>query len=463
MSFTDKKNEKFSTVYSKPLWKTKDVLIKSNYLPQGKNMVFGSDNKDQPNNLLYLGKVIENSSGSSYLASDCWLDISFPHVIYITGTRGSGKSFDLGVLIEGISKLSKESKIQENATNAASILIDTQSQFWTLKYEPRENITANLEQIELLKKWNIKPNSLADCQIFIPEKTEKITGDEQVFYIDPSTVEHAEWCALIREEVYSPQGHILRETLKSFDGSYGLTDIIDYVKNTSNFPNVADNARNALAYKLEDLEDSGLFGQDAINIEDLLLPGRCSIFMLRDLENSDKSLITGIIARQLFTFMGAHHSKRKVDLFFDKNQSSSNLASKVWLLIDEAHVVAPREGFSAARNSLIEYVKRGRDAGLSLVLATQQPSAVDNRILSQVNISLSHRLTFENDCNACIDRIPTRKLKQVEFGGRALSDFSEMISLLEPGQCFIGDSHTSRVITAAIRPRVTSHGGYSPE
>ena len=96
MSFTDKQSEKFSMVFSKPLWKTKDSLIKTNFIPTGKNLIFGSDSKDQPNNLLYFGKVIENSAGSSYLSGDCWLDISFPHVIYITGTRGSGKSFDLG-------------------------------------------------------------------------------------------------------------------------------------------------------------------------------------------------------------------------------------------------------------------------------------------------------------------------------------------------------------------------------
>ena len=41
-----------------------------------------------------------------------------------------------------------------------------------------------------------------------------------------------------------------------------------------------------------------------------------------------------------------------------------------------AHVVAPKDQNSPARDALIEYVKRGRDAGLSLVMATQQPSAI---------------------------------------------------------------------------------------
>ena len=55
------------------------------------------------------------------------------------------------------------------------------------------------------------------------------------------------------------------------------------------------------------------------------------------------------------------------------------------------------------------------------------------------------------------------RLKKIKFAGRELNDFSEMICMLEPGQCFIGDSQTSRVVTVAIRPRCSSHGGYSPE
>ena len=62
-------------------------------------------------------------------------------------------------------------------------------------------------------------------------------------------------------------------------------------------------------------------------------------------------------------------------------------------------------------SALIDYVKRGRDAGLSLAMATQQPSAVDDRILSQVNLSFSHRLTFQADITASVHRIPTKLLR----------------------------------------------------
>jgi hypothetical protein len=184
--------------------------------------------------------------------------------------------------------------------------------------------------------------------------------------------------------------------------------------------------------------------------------------MLRDLRNEDKSLVTAIIARQLFLIMGQHHKELKVAHFFEKAFEGESLPTRVWLLIDEAHVVAPANLPSPAREALVEYVKRGRDAGLSLVLATQQPSAVDDRILSQVNISFNHRLTFQSDISAAINRVPTKTLGGMKMSGTTLTDFGDMIRLLEAGQCFLGDHASSRTVLVQIRPRVTSHGGYSP-
>ena len=102
--------------------------------------------------------------------------------------------------------------------------------------------------------------------------------------------------------------------------------------------------------------------------------------------------------------------------------------------------MAPSDRPSPARNALVEYVKRGRDAGLSLVLATQQPSALDDRILSQVNLSFSHRLTFQRDISAAADRIPTKRIKSMTLSGTKLGDFGDMLRVLDSGAVFLGGS-----------------------
>jgi uncharacterized protein len=464
MSFTTKSAEKFNTVFDKSEYHCLDPIVRVQYVQRGNNIVFGRTiSNENYSNLLYLGKVLENTVGKNYLSSDAWLDTTFPHVIYITGTRGSGKSFDLGVILEGISKLQEPSAIQNAVEPITSILIDTQSQFWTLRYKPNQKIKENQSQLEELAKWNISPNALANCRLFIPPNSDRITGDEVVFHLRTDQIKQEEWCALIREDTYSPQGHILAETIEALQGSpYSIEDMIGYISTPSNWPSIAESSRNAVAYKLDDYRRTGLFAKTGLEIRDLLVPGRCNVFLLRDLRNEDKALITGLIARQLFTVMGAYHKKLKVDRFFDKDDGGENLPSKVWLLIDEAHVVAPSSAPSPAREALIEYVKRGRDAGLSLVMATQQPSAIDDRILSQVNVTLSHRLSFQSDIQAAVNRIPTKLLASLKLSGIEVKEFGEMLRFMESGQCFLGDHNTSRTVLIKVRPRVTSHGGYSP-
>src|SRR5439155_15740078 len=121
---------------------------------------------------------LENTAGKNYLSADAWLDVTFPHVVYVTGTRGSGKSFDLGVLIEGVSQLRQSSPIQNGVLPICSVVIDTQSQFWTLNYPPNPGVRENKAQLDELARWNIKPNSLRNCRLFLPPKSEPITGTE---------------------------------------------------------------------------------------------------------------------------------------------------------------------------------------------------------------------------------------------------------------------------------------------
>lgn len=464
MSFVSKQPEKFSTVFNESPYFANEPIVKVQYIPRGNNVVFGrSIQEGSYDDLIYIGKIYESTAGRNMLSFDGWLDVTFPHVIYVTGARGSGKSFDLGVLIEGISELKAPSPVQNNVKPICSIIIDTQSQFWTLKYMPNDKVPQNVRQIEELAKWNIKPNVLSKCVLFIPPGADAVTGTEQVFTIKTSDVRHEEWCALIGEGVYSPQGHVLGQAMERLNGiEYSLEELIACVRSSNNLNNIPETSRNAILYKLEGYRRTGLFSSRGIEVRELIKNNQCSVFMLRDLRNEDKALVTAVIARQLADIMGKHHKRLKLSHFFGDVEVDNELPSKAWLIIDEAHIVAPSNSPSPATDALVDYVKRGRDAGLSLALATQQPSAVNDGILSQVNITFSHRLTFQTDITAAMNRIPTKLLRELRYSGRDLRDFGDMLRYLEAGECFVGDHNTSRTVLATIRPRVTSHGGYSP-
>jgi uncharacterized protein len=464
MASSKKAFDAFGKILESSPYTVLDPVIKAAFNPRQNRLVLGgtpsgSTERDQ----IYLGKVNESCTTTNMLGADAWLDITFPHVIYITGTRGSGKSFDLGVLIEGISQLEEASPVQHDVEPVVSVLIDTQNQFWTLRYRPTPAVPENKEQLAALEKWKVPPNSLSNARIWIPTGSTKLLGTEEYFSLRPRDVPLHDWCALLGQDVYSAQGHILRSALARLHAAdFDIADLIRDVERDANWIGIADSSRNAVLYKLHDYESTGFFSRSGLTFEDLISPGACNVFMLRELSDIDKSLVTAIVSRMLFQRMGDFHAKKKIAQFQSAAAPALPLPSRCWLLIDEAHVVAGKGQESPAREALIEYVKRGRDAGLSLVLATQQPSAVDDRILSQVNLSFNHRLTFQSDVASAISRIPTKPVSQMRSGGATIGEVGDILRCLDAGDCFVGDQATSRAILVKIRPRMTAHGGYSP-
>ncbi len=118
-----------------------------------------------------------------------------------------------------------------------------------------------------------------------------------------------------------------------------------------------------------------------------------------------------------------------------------------WLLVDEAHTFFD----GVAQTALRRVLTRGRAPGVSLVLATQRPSAVSNVCVSQSDILVSHRLTSQADLDALAKAQPTYMTTSIE----------ERMPTT-PGEVVIVDDATETVHTAQVRQRQTSHGGGSP-
>ena len=100
--------------------------------------------------------------------------------------------------------------------------------------------------------------------------------------------------------------------------------------------------------------------------------------------------------------------------------------------------------------------------GLSAVLATQQPSALDGRVLSQVETFVSHQLVTESDIRAVKENLKSEMPSSIEFGKEPM-DFSAFLRQLPAGYCLISASETNtarrRCLIGSIRPRATVHGG----
>ncbi|WP_436935953.1 ATP-binding protein [Halovenus marina] len=118
-----------------------------------------------------------------------------------------------------------------------------------------------------------------------------------------------------------------------------------------------------------------------------------------------------------------------------------------WLLVDEAHTFFA----GVAQHALERILTRGRAPGVSLVVATQQPSAIPPVGVAQSDILVSHRLTARADITALREARPT-------YARRSLDERMPE----RPGAASVVDDATETVHAVQIRTRDTPHGGGSP-
>ena len=405
-----------------------------------------------------IGKTIEISSGHNMLDYSIWLDLSFPHVIGVFGTRGMGKSFTLGVLVECLAKLSKTTSGVPPSTTA--VLFDVQNQFWTMAYTPKEDLTEDTAHLKELRQWGLTPAIIKDLALWTPCQADAHLPNAQIFQIAPEQLCTDDWLAILVQERYSPMGQALIELLRKCDNHNPAT----LVENAQSavLSSFQSGTVDGLRWRLEAIAEMGLIGEPGVDIKNLLNPGRISVMLLRNLPENMRALVAGVLSRLLAVRMSEHHQSHKVARRRGGSTATGDMPERLWLAVDEAHVIVPSEGKTPASDPFIDYVKRGRDSGLSLIFATQQPSAVDSKLMSQADITFTHGLSFDLDIQAATKRMPADTSHQYQQDGQKIPSLGGIIRALAPGEAIVADSASSRIFMGQVRPRLTAHGGNTP-
>ena len=493
---------------------TDPLYIASLTTKYGRHILLGREkNEIDPRWLIYLGKVIEISS-PNYSNSDVWLDVNKPHVVFIVGRRGQGKSYDLGIILEGLAA-TIDNGISAKEAKVSAILFDTMNQFWTVLFKPSESDAEEKHQLQLLRKWGMSPQNI-DVQVFVPKGAEKTLPLFKEIGIVPSELNHLDWCNLFGFDPYADLGgQLLSAAFRkvSVEGyttvkggkitaksDYSIGDLIYCIENDreilSELRGFKRDTRRAVIQRLKEATAWGLFQEKGTEISEIYKPATVSIMMLGDLDDKTKALVTGLILRKVYdrrTSVREAEEKfirligkreeltKKIETVSEKEKPA--LSSEIkklddqirtlrqflktyegppcWVLLDEAHVMCPADHSTSAKEVLIKFAKRGRDKGLSLTLATQQPSAVDIQLISQKDIMIVHQLGIEADRRAARLRIGTFIPNEIHSGATKIETnvFDVMISSLERGEALIADDEASRVFLAKIRPRISAHGG----
>lgn len=163
--------------------------------------------------------------------------------------------------------------------------------------------------------------------------------------------------------------------------------------------------------------------------------------------------MVGIIARD--TYNRCLKERRSYERMAMGDENIEQKMPMAWMFIDEAHLFVPSQGETLASDVLInEWVRQGRQPGLSIIFATQRPAALNPDIISQSDIVICHRLTARDDIEALEAIRPTYMKENI---GESIKKMG-----LERGIAFVVDDTSESTHLVKVRPRYSWLGGNEP-
>lgn len=407
-----------------------------------------------------VGAVTEASDdpATSLLGMPVNMDLVSPHVMLVAGKRGSGKSYTLGLIAEELARAMARREIE-----VAVVIIDTVDVF-RLMVEP------NNEQVASLEKWGLTAQGFP-AAVYIPRRAyTHIPGEVKAkshlfpLAISPSELSVSDWGYVIERHgalstaMENLIGDVVDGLRRGYTRSKGdqqppnpdfsIQDMIRCVESSSS---VADlykpSTRTALIQRLRRAQNLGIFHPGGTSAQDLAVAGQITVIDMAPLGSDAEAvlaILTNMLSRQILTYRMA---------WTDDGTSAREELPPTWLIVDEAQTLVPRSGTTPAKDAIVSYAKLGRRFGCSLILCTQQPSAVSDEAISQADIVISHSLSHDADIRALQQRAPAAMPEA--FKDKAF------ISGLPRGVALVFDQSTEnrRGFIMQARPRMSQHGG----
>ena len=406
---------------------------------------------------VFMGKQYIQMGQTTSLSNPVYLDVAGSHVVFIVGKRGSGKSYSMGAIAEGLADLPPEIK-----QNLSIVLLDTMGIYWTMKYP-------NFQDSELLKEWGVESKPL-DVRIYTPSGFFRQFQEEGIptdapFSIQPIDVNPEDWCMSFEISPNSAEGVSLTKIILNFNAtgiSYDLDQVISAIQKDKESSQVT---KSILLNQFEKVRNWEIFGKEGTPLKEIIAPGQVTVLDLSPYATmasgwAIKALVVGLISRNLFNqrlLARKAEEFKTVDAamhYFTKQTEEKLEEPLVWLGIDEAHELLPREGKTAATDALITILREGRQPGISLILASQQPGKIHTDVMTQSDIVIAHRLTAKIDVDALGQLMQSYMRKGLD------QELDQLPKVMGAAVTF--DDANERLFPIQMRPRFTWHGGSSP-
>ena len=405
----------------------------------------------------FIARQYVKMGQTTSLSNPVYLDVAGAHVVFVVGKRGSGKSYTMGSIAEGLADLPPEVR-----QNLSIVLLDTMGIYWTMKYP-------NFKDAELLQNWGLEAKGL-DVKIYTPVgfyykyKDQGIPTDFP-FSLRPLEVEPHDWCAAFNLDPNSAEGVLITRIVQQLNRkkeSYEIDNLITLAREDEESDKII---KSVVINQFEKAKGWEIFSKEGTQLKEIISPGQVSVLDVSPYATMAsgweiKALVVGIIARTLFQQrMLARKTEefKTVDAamhYFSKEVEEKMEEPLVWLAIDEAHELVPRDGKTAASDALITILREGRQPGISLILASQQPGKIHTDVMTQSDTVLAHRLTARIDVEAL------QQLTQSYMREGLETEIDHLPRIT--GSAVIFDDANERLFPVQMKPRFTWHGGGSP-
>ena len=405
---------------------------------------------------VFIGKHYVKMGQTVSLSNKVFLDVAKSHVVFIVGKRGSGKSYSMSVIAEGINDLPEEIK-----SNLSVIMLDTMGIFWTMKYP-------NTKEKELLDEWELESKGI-NVQIFTPvgyyeEYKEKGIPTDFPFSIRISELSAEDWCMILNVSMTEPVEILIERILNGLKEENLDYDIGNIVKAVKADDRSEQSVKDAVENRFLVAEKWGLFSKEGTLIEDLVIPGQISVLDVSAYATTSgaenlRALVIGLVAQKLFVQrMASRKAEEQASIseqihFFEEEKEGKK-EPIVWLIIDEAHEFLPNKGKTPATLPLVTLLREGRQPGISLVLASQQPGKIHSDVFTQADVVIAHRITANIDVQA-LGNIMQSYMRE---------GLDKQLNILPPeeGAAIIFDDINEKLYPIRVRPKYSWHGGSAP-
>jgi len=452
--------------------------------PQGDWCLCGSES-GEPKEWLYFGRLAEY--GRRYGVK---FDVTREKVMAIVGKRGQGKSYTLGSVVEGLCTSDAESAISATGKTRGTLVFDTLNIFQWMSVpvlEAEHQSREMMNQAAVLRSWAL-PAVPLDVDVWVPAgyRYRLSSPDFRDLYIHVPDLSLDDWSSILALDVVRDiKGQYFSEVFQKVaelgwtdsegnnyppNRDYAISDLVECIqRDEDNELSVyRPDTRRAILQQLRAYERHPMFSGSGTPLRQLVVPSRASVVLLNSLPEDLRGVLVSVLVRRLLQER-AEASEAAKDLLINpsldeslkgqKQELVDRSVPKTWVVVDEAQNILPSGRRTSATASLVRFVKEGRNFGLSFIVTTQQPRALDPNVLSQVETFVVHKLVSQSDIDYILDNLKSPLPTEIKADDANLS-IRELIRDIDIGEALVSDTNTSRCFVMEVRPRVSAHGGF---